>query len=119
MNEGEARRRREEAIRGSRAARKETIDSGGVAAARDAEARAARMRETERGGRRAALEAAAAERHRILAAANAEEESAVRKAAQLVEGSAATPSWRARAVSARRSPRSASRTPSALPPRRR
>ena len=51
-----------------------------------AEARAARMRETERAGRRAALEAAAAERHRILAAANAEEESAVRKAAQLVEG---------------------------------
>ena len=67
-------------------ARKETIDSEWAAAARDAEARAARMRETERAGRRAALEAAAAERHRILAAANAEEESAVRKAAQLVEG---------------------------------
>jgi hypothetical protein len=65
--------------------RKETVDSEWAAAAKDAEARAARMRETERAGRRAALEAAAAERHRILAAANAEEENAVRKAAQLVE----------------------------------
>ena len=65
--------------------RKETVDSEWAAAAKDAEARAARMRETELAGRRAALEAAAAERHRILAAANAEEETAVRKAAQLVE----------------------------------
>jgi len=65
--------------------RKETVDSEWAAAAKDAEARAARMRETELAGRRAALEAAAAERHRILAAANAEEENAVRKAAQLVE----------------------------------
>ena len=66
-------------------ARKETIDSEWAAAAKDAEERAARLRETERAGRRAALEAAAAERHRILAAANGEEEAAVRKAMQLME----------------------------------
>ena len=72
-------RRFEEAAR----ARKETVDSEWAAAAKDAEERAARLRETERAGRRAALEAA--ERQRILAAADAEEETAVRKAAQLVE----------------------------------
>ena len=74
-------RRFEEAAR----ARKETVDSEWAAAAKDAEERAARLRETERAGRRAAPAAAAAERQRILAAADAEEETAVRKAAQLVE----------------------------------
>ena len=102
-------------------ARKETIDSEWAAAARDAEARAARAC-----ARRSAQGGARRWRRRPPSATAFWRRPTPRKRAPCARrrswwrgSAAATPSWRRRCSLARRSSRSASRTPSASPPRRR